>query len=186
MAQQPRLGFDLRVLTIRYTHRTEEPSHGRSKNFQSNAASGAVSSLEIIPKLDKLNKSSPKPLRKSIAATTQKISLYPEGVYFEAGNKGTLSFSWVDESRLRFAAEDKIRPFFETLNYWGIQRKRTRISCDACGRLLGYVYDDGPPVMQGTGQFGMGPSQVIPRRPRYRIKTKAVTVANPPAAAPYR
>ncbi|EAZ25499.1 hypothetical protein OsJ_09322 [Oryza sativa Japonica Group] len=46
--------------------------------------------------------------------------LYPEGVYFEAGNKGTLSFSWVDESRLRFAPEDKIRPFFETLNYWGI------------------------------------------------------------------
>ncbi|KAL5210975.1 hypothetical protein ABZP36_006598 [Zizania latifolia] len=112
--------------------------------------------------------------------------LYPEGVYFEAGNKGTLSFSWVDESRLRFAAEDKIRPFFETLNYWGIQRKRTRISCDACGRLLGYVYDDGPPAMQGTGQFGMGPSQVIPRQPRYRIKTKAVTVANPPATAPYR
>ncbi|EAY88451.1 hypothetical protein OsI_09916 [Oryza sativa Indica Group] len=112
--------------------------------------------------------------------------LYPEGVYFEAGNKGTLSFSWVDESRLRFAPEDKIRPFFETLNYWGIQRKRTRISCDACGRLLGYVYDDGPPAMDGTGQFGMGPSQVIPRRPRYRIKTKAVTVANPPATAPYR
>lgn len=101
--------------------------------------------------------------------------LYPAGVYFEAGNKGTLSFSWVDESRLRFAAEDRIRPFFETLDYWGIQRKRTRISCDACGRLLGYVYDDGPPVMEGTGQFGMGPSQVIPRRPRYRIKIKAVT-----------
>jgi hypothetical protein len=101
--------------------------------------------------------------------------LYPAGCYFEAGNKGTLSFSWVDESRLRFAAEDRIRPFFETLDYWGIQRKRTRISCDACGRLIGYVYDDGPPLMEGTGQFGMGPSQVIPRRPRYRIKIKAVT-----------
>ncbi|KQK23770.1 uncharacterized protein At4g08330, chloroplastic [Brachypodium distachyon] len=101
--------------------------------------------------------------------------LYPAGVYFEAGNKGTLSFSWADESRLRLAAEDRIRPFFETLDYWGIQRKRTRISCDACGRLLGHVYDDGPPVMEGTGQFGMGPSQVVPRRPRYRFKIKAVT-----------
>lgn len=110
--------------------------------------------------------------------------LYPADLYFEAGNKGTLSFSWVDESRLRFAPEDRIRPFFETLNYWGIQRKRVRISCDACGRLLGHVYDDGPPVMQGTGQFGMGPSQVIPRRPRYRIKIKAVSLGNPaPAAA---
>ncbi|KAE8782081.1 hypothetical protein D1007_44599 [Hordeum vulgare] len=101
--------------------------------------------------------------------------LYPAGTYFEAGNKGTLSFSWADESRLRFAAEDRIRPFFETLDYWGIHRKRTRISCDACGKLLGHVYDDGPPVMEGTGQLGMGPSQVIPRRPRYRIKVKAVT-----------
>jgi hypothetical protein len=109
--------------------------------------------------------------------------LYPAGVFFEAGNKGTLSFSWVDESRLRFAAEDRIRPFFETLNYWGIQRKRTRISCDACGRLVGHVYDDGPPLMQGTGQFGMGPSQVIPRRPRYRIKIKAVAAPDPPPAA---
>jgi hypothetical protein len=103
--------------------------------------------------------------------------LYPAGCYFEAGNKGTLSFSWVDESRLRFASEDRIRPFFETLDYWGIHRKRTRISCDACGRLLGHVYDDGPPVIEGTGQFGMGPSQVIPRRPRYRFKIKAVTTA---------
>ena len=109
--------------------------------------------------------------------------LYPAGVFFEAGNKGTLSFAWVDESRLRFAAEDRIRPFFETRNYWGIQRKRTRISCDACGRLLGHVYDDGPPLMQGHGQLGMGPSQVIPRRPRYRIKTKAVAAAPSPAAA---
>jgi hypothetical protein len=107
--------------------------------------------------------------------------LYPADMYFEAGNKGTLSFSWVDESRLRFTPEDRIRPFFETLNYWGIQRKRVRISCDACGRLLGYVYDDGPPIMQGTGQFGFGPSQVIPRRPRYRIKVKAVSVAGNPA-----
>ncbi|CAL4937533.1 unnamed protein product [Urochloa decumbens] len=108
--------------------------------------------------------------------------LYPEGVFFEAGNKGTLSFSWVDESRLRFAAEDRIRPFFETLNYWGIQRKRTRISCDACGVLIGHVYDDGPPIMQGNGQLGMGPSQVIPRRPRYRIKIKAVTAPTSSAA----
>ena len=109
--------------------------------------------------------------------------LYPAGVYFEAGNKGTLSFSWVDESRLRFAAEDRIRPFFETLDYWGIHRKRTRICCDACARLLGRVYDDGPPVMEGTGQFGMGPGQVIPRRPRYRFKIKAIVAGGGGGAA---
>jgi hypothetical protein len=49
--------------------------------------------------------------------------LYPAGCYFEAANKGTLSFSWVDESWLRFAMEDRICPFFETLDYWGIHRK---------------------------------------------------------------
>ncbi|GFY88057.1 hypothetical protein Acr_05g0016960 [Actinidia rufa] len=36
--------------------------------------------------------------------------------------------------------EQKIRPFFETLDYWGIQRKRTKIKCHSCGRLVGYVY----------------------------------------------
>ncbi|XP_010918146.1 uncharacterized protein [Elaeis guineensis] len=103
--------------------------------------------------------------------------LFPPDAYFEAGNKGTLSFSWVDDSKLRFSKEDKIRPFFETVNYWGIQRKRTRIQCDSCGRLLGYVYDDGPPLMRGNGQLGFGPSQAIPRCPRYRFKTKALAVA---------
>ncbi|KAG8095876.1 hypothetical protein GUJ93_ZPchr0013g37694 [Zizania palustris] len=172
----------------------------RILNPQSNATAGAVlarnrpyfkQKLSKITKIHRCNHA--EDLRGQMASSAaacgadlnlSATQLYPEGVYFEAGNKGTLSFSWVNESRLRFAAEDKIRPFFETLNYWGIQRKRTRISCDACGRLLGYVYDDGPPAMQGTGQFGMGPSQVIPRQPRYRIKTKAVTMANPPAAAP--
>ncbi|KAF8780528.1 hypothetical protein HU200_001657 [Digitaria exilis] len=111
--------------------------------------------------------------------------LFPAGLYFEAGNKGTLSFAWMDESRLRFAPEDRIAPFFETRNYWGIQRKRTLISCDACGCLLGHIYDDGPPVMDGIGQLGMGPSQVIPRHPRYRIKIKAVAAPAPPPAAAY-
>ncbi|KAJ1693700.1 hypothetical protein LUZ63_010398 [Rhynchospora breviuscula] len=103
--------------------------------------------------------------------------LYPPDTYFEAGNKNTLSFSWIDESKFKFSKEDKIRPFFETVNYWGIQRKRTRIMCDCCGRLVGYMYDDGPPIMQGQGQFGFGPSQVIPRRPRYRFKIKELNVS---------
>ncbi|KAM0938679.1 putative Mss4-like superfamily protein [Dioscorea sansibarensis] len=102
--------------------------------------------------------------------------LFPPDAYFEAGNKGTLSFSWVDSSKLNFTKEDKIKPFFETINYWGIQRRRTRMDCAACGHLVGYVYDDGPPAMEGTGQFGMGPSQVIPRRPRYRFKIKALSI----------
>ncbi|KAK4783713.1 hypothetical protein SAY86_018081 [Trapa natans] len=103
--------------------------------------------------------------------------LFPAEVYFEAGNKGTLSFSAIDASKFRFQKEDKIRPFFETLDYWGIQRKRTKIICNSCGRLVGHVYDDGPPITDGPGQFHFGPSQVIPRAPRYRFKTKALTVS---------
>ncbi|THU74391.1 hypothetical protein C4D60_Mb04t32840 [Musa balbisiana] len=104
--------------------------------------------------------------------------LYPADAYFEAGNKGTLSFSWIDDARFRFAKEDRIMPFFETVNYWGIQRRRTRILCDACGRLLGHIYDDGPPMMRGHGQFGFGPSQAIPRAPRYRFKIKALNISS--------
>ncbi|KAK6924546.1 hypothetical protein RJ641_010746 [Dillenia turbinata] len=98
--------------------------------------------------------------------------LYPPDFYFEAGNKGTLSFSWIDDSKFRFEKEDKIRPFFETLNYWGIQRKRTRIKCDSCGSLVGYVYDDGPPMTNSPGQFHFGPSQVIPRAPRLQLASQ--------------
>lgn len=104
--------------------------------------------------------------------------LFPPDFYFEAGNKGTLSFSSVDSTKFRFEKEDKIRPFFETLNYWGIQRKRTKLKCNSCGRLLGYVYDDGPPLTDSPGQLHMGPSQVIPRAPRYRLKTKALRIAS--------
>ncbi|KAG2674029.1 hypothetical protein I3843_13G103300 [Carya illinoinensis] len=104
------------------------------------------------------------------------VHLFPPDFYFEAGNKGTLSFSSVDSSKFRFEKEDKIRPFFETVNYWGIQRKRTKIKCNSCGRLVGYIYDDGPPLTDSPGQFHMGPSQVIPRAPRYRFKIKALQI----------
>ncbi|XP_057828052.1 uncharacterized protein At4g08330, chloroplastic [Cryptomeria japonica] len=101
-------------------------------------------------------------------------NLYPQDFYFEAGNKGTLSFSAIDLTKFRLEQEDKIKPFFETLNYWGLQRKRTKLKCASCGKLLGYIYDDGPPATNGIGQFGMGPSQVVPRFPRYRFKIKAL------------
>lgn len=104
--------------------------------------------------------------------------LFPPDFYFEAGNKGTLSFSLVDESKVRFEKEDKIRPFFETVDYWGIHRKRTKIKCNTCGFLLGHVYDDGPPMTDSPGQFHFGPSQVIPRAARYRLKTKALRIAS--------
>ncbi|KAI6671548.1 uncharacterized protein LOC115683606 [Syzygium oleosum] len=104
--------------------------------------------------------------------------LYPPDFYFEAGNKDSLSFSSVDASKFRFEKEDKIRPFFETLNYWGIQRTRTKIICNPCGRVVGHVYDDGPPMTDSPGQLHMGPSQVIPRAPRYRFKNKALHVTS--------
>ncbi|KAK7252994.1 hypothetical protein RIF29_37345 [Crotalaria pallida] len=105
---------------------------------------------------------------------------FPPDFYFEAGNKGTISFSSVDPTKFTFLREDRIRPFFETLNYWGIHRKRTKINCICCARLLGYVYDDGPPLTDSPGQFHMGPSQVIPRAPRYRFKTKALRITSSP------
>lgn len=106
------------------------------------------------------------------------IHLYPSTYEFDAGNKGTLSFSSVDATKLRFEKEDKIKPFFETINYWGIQRKRSKIKCNACGRLVGYVYDDGPPLTDSPGQLHMGPSQVIPRSPRYRFKITSLRVSS--------
>lgn len=105
-------------------------------------------------------------------------NLFPPDFYFEAGNKGTLSFAAIDSTKFRFVKEDKIRPFFETINYWGIQRKRTKLVCNSCGRVVGYVYDDGPPMMTGTGQFGFGPSQAIPRAPRYRFKIKLLRITS--------
>ncbi|XP_058777746.1 uncharacterized protein At4g08330, chloroplastic [Vicia villosa] len=103
---------------------------------------------------------------------------YPPDFYFESGNKDSISFSAVDATKFKFKKEDKIRPFFETLNYWGIQRKRTKIKCNSCNHLVGYVYDDGPPVTDSPGQFHMGPSQVISRAPRYRFKTKAIRITS--------
>ncbi|KAK1410499.1 hypothetical protein QVD17_37036 [Tagetes erecta] len=105
-------------------------------------------------------------------------NLFPPDFYFEAGNKNSLSFASIDSSKFRFVKEDKIKPFFETINYWGIQRKRTKLICNSCGHLVGYVYDDGPPMMTGTGQFGFGPSQAIPRAPRYRFKNKALRISS--------
>ncbi|KAK6237266.1 hypothetical protein QUC31_002735 [Theobroma cacao] len=104
--------------------------------------------------------------------------LFPPDFYFEAGNKGTLSFALIDTTKFKLEKEDKIRPFFETVDYWGIQRKRTKIKCNSCGKLVGYVYDDGPPLANGTGQYHFGPSQVIPRAPRYRFKTKALRITS--------
>ncbi|RWR90679.1 methionine-S-oxide reductase [Cinnamomum micranthum f. kanehirae] len=106
------------------------------------------------------------------------LALYPPDYYFEAGNKGTLSFYQIDETKFNFEKEDKIKPFFETINYWGLQRKRTKIMCKSCSHLVGYIYDDGPPLTNSPGQLHMGPSQVIPRAPRYRFKTKGVKIAS--------
>ncbi|KAJ4964665.1 hypothetical protein NE237_016514 [Protea cynaroides] len=92
--------------------------------------------------------------------------LFPPDFYFEAGNKGTLSFAAIDGTKFRFEKEDKLMPFFETVNYWGIQRIRTKIKCNSCGNLVGYIYGDGPPFTDSPGQMHMGPSQVIPRAPR--------------------
>ncbi|CAI9777166.1 unnamed protein product [Fraxinus pennsylvanica] len=58
------------------------------------------------------------------------------------------------------------------------QRKRTKIKCNSCGKLVGYIYDDGAPMTDSPGQFHMGPSQVVPRNPRYRFKTKALRIAS--------
>lgn len=58
------------------------------------------------------------------------VYAYPPDFYIEAGNKGSVSFSVADPTKFKFEKEDKLRPFFETVNYWGIQRKRTKIKCN--------------------------------------------------------
>jgi peptide methionine sulfoxide reductase MsrB len=102
--------------------------------------------------------------------------LYSKNQYFDAGHKGTLSFSEVDKSDFRQKEQVKCFPFFETLNYWGIQRRRTKLMCAACGKSLGFIYKDGPPVDPTIGQFGFGATQMIPRLQRYRLKRDALRI----------
>ncbi|GAQ89532.1 hypothetical protein KFL_005330070 [Klebsormidium nitens] len=100
--------------------------------------------------------------------------LFHSKEYFPAGNKGTLSFQVADERCFVQKQESKCGPFFETADSWGIQRTRTALFCAQCNSKIGYIYHDGPSVENTIGQFGMGPSQVLPRMQRYRIKKKAV------------
>ncbi|KAE8709479.1 DNA-directed RNA polymerase II subunit RPB1-like [Hibiscus syriacus] len=102
--------------------------------------------------------------------------LFPSDFYFEAGNHDTLSFAMIDESKFKFVKENKFKPFFETIEYWGIQRNRIKIRCYSCGKLLGHIYDDGPPLRYSPNQWFLGPSQVIPRAPRYRFKIKSLKI----------
>lgn len=103
--------------------------------------------------------------------------LYPPNTYFEAGNKGTVSFSAVDKTDFRQKEVTKCFPFFETLDYWGLQRRRVRLTCAACGKKMGYIYYDGPSTEPGIGQAGFGHSQMIPRHPRYRMKRESIRIS---------
>ena len=103
--------------------------------------------------------------------------LYPSNTYFAAGNKGTVSFFAVDKTDFRQKEQDKCFPFFETLDYWGFRRRRTKLTCAACGKRLGYIYYDGPSTEPGNGQGEFGHSQVIPRRLRYRMKREAIRIS---------
>eukprot|EP00245_Coleochaete_scutata_P002331 TRINITY_DN13047_c0_g1_i1.p1 TRINITY_DN13047_c0_g1~~TRINITY_DN13047_c0_g1_i1.p1 ORF type:complete len:146 (-),score=22.64 TRINITY_DN13047_c0_g1_i1:665-1102(-) len=103
---------------------------------------------------------------------------YSPGVFFEGSNRGTLSFTEIDETRFKQQEEAECMPFFETVNYWGLQRIRTKLLCANCDHPLGYIYDDGPPVNGSKGQYGFGPSQVVPRMKRYRIKIRALEPDN--------
>ncbi|GMI86331.1 hypothetical protein like AT2G17705 [Hibiscus trionum] len=102
--------------------------------------------------------------------------LFPTDFYFEAGNDGTLSFAVIDDTKFKFEKENKFKLFFETIEYWGIQRNRTKIKCISCGKLVGHIYDDGPPLRDSPNQWFLGPSQVIPRAPRFRFKIKALNI----------
>ncbi|KAG5012690.1 hypothetical protein JHK86_024951 [Glycine max] len=64
------------------------------------------------------------------------VYVYPPDFYFEADNKGSILFSIVDATKFKFVKEDKICTFFEIVNYRGIQRKRTKITCNTCACIL--------------------------------------------------
>ncbi|EFJ10045.1 hypothetical protein SELMODRAFT_229401 [Selaginella moellendorffii] len=111
-------------------------------------------------------------------------NVYPADTYFEAGNKGTISFTAIDDTKFRQERDKRIFPFFETIDHWGIQRDRIKLLCISCGKLVGYIYKDGPAITDNpTGQYGFGPSQVVPRLPRYRLKIKALHQSRAGAAA---
>ncbi|PPR84278.1 hypothetical protein GOBAR_AA36441 [Gossypium barbadense] len=41
------------------------------------------------------------------------------------------------------------------------------MKCTSCGKLVGYIYDDGPPLTDSPGQFHMGPSQDFMAEPLF-------------------
>ncbi|KAG6550639.1 hypothetical protein Mapa_007736 [Marchantia paleacea] len=100
--------------------------------------------------------------------------LYPHDTYFQAGNRGTLSFMEIDMSKFRQQDENRCFPFFDSLDSWGIQRKRTRLRCALCNTLVGYIYYDMP---KRAGDTGLGPSHAVPRGQRYRLKIKSLQEA---------
>lgn len=104
--------------------------------------------------------------------------LYPPNTYFDAGNKGTLSFSTVDKAEFCQKEQAQCFPFFETLDYWGLQRRRTKLTCAGCGERLGYIYYDGPYMDGGIGQAGFGHTQMTPRLPWYRLKRQTLLVSS--------
>ncbi|XP_039012365.1 uncharacterized protein LOC120141618 [Hibiscus syriacus] len=81
---------------------------------------------------------------------------YSLRLLLRGGKQGTLSFAMVDETKFNFEKEDKLRPFFETIDYWGIQRNRTKIKYNGCGKLVGHIYDDGLPLTDSPGQWHLG------------------------------
>ncbi|GBG46665.1 hypothetical protein CBR_g80133, partial [Chara braunii] len=99
---------------------------------------------------------------------------YASDMYFESGNKGTLSFWEIDETRFSKAEEVKCGLFFDTKDSWGFHRSRTQLRCLNCQAVIGYTSNDGPEVSPSPGVYGLGPSQATPRRSRYRVKLRAI------------
>ncbi|ONK65116.1 uncharacterized protein A4U43_C07F33840 [Asparagus officinalis] len=84
----------------------------------------------------------------------------PTSAYFGAGTRTPPSFSWVDESSSSSRGRIRIRPFFETVNYWGDPEEADE---ECSGRRL--RVPRGPcSTTDGADYGGDGPVRLVPVR----------------------
>jgi len=92
-------------------------------------------------------------------------------------NKGRMAFQSAMESVVE-KRSDKWMPFFESLDSWGLSKKRYKVFCPN-RHLLGYRFEDGPrlpmdPHATKPGPWGESSAVPVKHRARYDVDEKAL------------